>query len=261
VAGEEVTRALGVALLVAARVAPVTVLAPWLALRPAPAAVRGAVILALTVALTPLALASAPDESLAAAALPWLLGRELALGALFGLATALPFHALDWAGRLVDLWRGASLAEVLAPLTGERTSPLGHLYLLLGVAVFSVLGGHRLAIAAFAEGLSVAPVGVVGSVAGFADVAEGVMHLVGSALGLALAVAAPAGIALVASEAMLGVLARAAPQVPVFFAGMPLRAAMGLAALLLGLSFTVDRLPAVLRGALDAALSLLAAFG
>jgi type III secretory pathway component EscT len=260
---QDVTRALALGLLVALRVAPTAILAPWLALRRTPGVVRAAVILALTVTFTPLAMQSAPAAlpSPLAHTLPWLAARELVVGLVFALATALPLHALAWGGRLVDLWRGASLAEVLAPWTGERTSPLGHLYLLLGVAVFSVLGGHRLAIAAFAEGLSVAPVGVATFGAGLSEVAFGALRLSASALALALAVAAPAGVTLVAVEASLGLLARTAPQVPVFFAGMPLRAAAGLAALLLGLSFVVGSLPTVLRDAMGAALSLLSAMG
>jgi flagellar biosynthesis protein FliR len=259
--GVDITHALAVGGLVALRVGPLTVLAPWLALRQAPAVVRVAILLALTCAFTPLALQSVPASLALEPALLWLAARELVVGLIFALAAALPFSALDWGGRLTDLWRGASLAEVLAPLTGERTSPLGHLYLMLGVALFSVLGGHRLAMAAFAEGLRAAPVGAASLGSGLGEVVLGATRLSASALAFALAVAAPAAVLLVATEAVLGLLSRAAPQVPVFFAGMPLRAAAGLAALLLGLSFVVGRLPDVFRDAIDAALSLVAAMG
>lgn len=258
---QEVNRVLVVGVLVAARVAPVTVLAPWIALRDVPAVVRLAVTTVLTFALAPLALASAPERAPAGAALLLSTFREAIVGTTFALATALPLYALEWAGRLVDTWRGAALAEVIAPLTGERSSPTGLLYLLLGVAVFAVLGGHRLAMAAFAEGLVVAPVGVLTLGASVSNVAFGAARLSASALGFALAIAAPAGVTLLAVEASLGLMARAAPQVPAFFTGMPLRAAAGLAALLLASSYAVARFPAAFREAVDAGLSLMRALG
>lgn len=260
--GEEaIVRAMAVGALVAARVAPLTLLAPWLSLRAAPAVVRAAIMLALTVALAPIALGSAPQIPPQGLALALLAAREALVGATFALATALPLHALDWAGRLVDTWRGASLAEVINPHTGERTSPIGDLYLLMGVALFLALGGHRLALAAFAEGLVTVPVGSIAVGAGLSEVALGSARLAGSALAFAAALAAPAAAAIVLVEVALGLVARAAPQIPVFFAGMPLRAATGLAAALLGLTILVSELPPAYRHAIDAAGQLILPFG
>lgn len=252
-----ITRALGVGMLLAARLAPVTVLAPWLAMRATPVVVRTAITLALTVALAPIALPAAPALPAGAAAMTLLVAREALLGAVFAIASALPLYALDWAGQLVDTWRGASLAEVLAPPTGERSSPLGTLYLLMGVALFAALGGHRLAIAAFAEGLHLAPVGVPNMSPDPGEIALGATRLVASALAFAAAIAAPAAVALVVMEVALGLISRAAPQIPVFFAGMPLRAAVGLFAMLLSLAVAVGELPAAFRQAIAAASELL----
>lgn len=258
---ERVARVLVVGLLVAARVAPLALLAPWLSMRQAPTVLRTAVVLALTAALTPLAVESAPAIPPALPVVALLALREVLVGSLFAIATALPFYALDWAGRLVDLWRGASLAEVIAPPTGERTSPLGDLYLMMGVVLFVVLGGHRLALAAFAEGLAEVPVGEAALASGLGDVALGAMRLAANALAFGVALAAPAAVAIVLVEVSLGLVARAAPQIPVFFAGMPLRAAVGLAAALLALSLVADELPAAFRGAIDAASRLVRAAG
>lgn len=254
---EAVSRAMRVGVLVAARLAPVAVLAPWLAMRATPPWARAAITLTLTVALAPPAIASAaspPDDALAVTAL---VAHEALRGAVFAIASALPLYALDWAGRLVDTWRGASLAEVMAPPTGERTSPLGDLYLLMGVAIFAALGGHRLALGAFADALQQAPVGTVVPADALGPAAFGVARVVADALAFATALAAPAAVALVAVEVALGLVARVAPQVPVFFAGMPLRAAVGLAAALVALSVVVGGLPSAFRGAVAAAAALL----
>lgn len=260
--GEEaILRMVAVGVLVASRVAPLTLVAPWLALRSAPVVLRTAITLALTVSLTPLAIESAGVLPTGALSLSALAVREVLIGTVFAVASGLPLFALDWAGRLVDTWRGASLAEVIAPPTGERTSPLGDLHLLLGIALFVVLGGHRLAIAAFAEGLATVPVGAWAPGADLGAVAFGAARLTGSALAFAAALAAPAAAAIVLVEASLGLLARSAPQIPVFFAGMPLRAAVGLGAALLALSLVVDELPEAFRQAIDSAAALVTGFG
>ncbi len=247
--------------LVAARVAPLTIFAPWLTLRRTPPIVRSAVVLSLTAALTPLALASAESASVVDADPltfgAWIL-REALVGTLFAVTTALPLHALDWSGRLVDTWRGASLAEVIAPPTGDRTSPVGDLYLMMGVVLFLLVGGYRVAFAAFAEGLIVAPVGGV-SLAGAGDALTlGVLRLSASALAFAASVAAPVAVAIVVVEVSLGLIARSAPQVPVFFAGMPLRAATGLGAALAALSVVAGQLPEFFASAIETARQWLA---
>jgi type III secretory pathway component EscT len=249
-----VVRHLAVGALVAARLVPLALFAPFFALRASPTLLRTAVALALSVALEPLAAASAP-------ALPGALGlaalslREALVGTLFAVAASLPLHALDWLGRLVDGWRGAGQGEVSTP-GGERTSPLGALTLLLGVAIFVTIGGHRLALAAFADGLTSSPVGAVSTVATVRAVALGGARLIADALTFAAALAAPAAVALVTVEVALGLVARATPQIPVFFAGMPLRAAVGLAAVLLSLSLVVERLPSAFRASIGAARGL-----
>lgn len=247
---------LSVGVLVGARIAPLAWLAPWLAMRATPAVVRGALTLALTVALGPLALATAPERVPSGVVLLALAAREIVLGTVFAVACAVPLYALDWAGRLVDTWRGAS------PLGGrEQTAPLGTLYVLLGVALFAGLGGYRLAFGAFAQGLLAAPVGDPALGGSVAAVALGVGRLVASALGFAVALAAPAGVAIVVVETALGLLGRAAPQMPVFFAGMPLRAAVGLGAALLALSAVAGELPEAFRHAIDVASALIRALG
>jgi type III secretion protein T len=254
----EVGRWLGIGVLLAARVLPLVLVAPFLATRAAPVALRTGVGLVLVAALAPMAEAAAPPLP-GGGAIPLLAVREALLGATFAVAAAAPLHALDGAGRLIDGWRGASQGEVQAP-GGERTSPLGALYLTVGVALFVSSGGLRLAIAAFADGLRVGPLGpaaptaVASGTSGAAlTVALGVARLVADALAFSFAVAAPAGVAVVVVDVGLGLLGRASPQIPTHFAGMPLRAAAGLGAALLGLSLVVDRLPAAFALAVTAA--------
>ena len=92
---------LHVALLAIARVTPLTVLAPFFLLRPAPALVRAGVALVLTLALLPLGLAHL-RVAVDPLALPLLLVVEVLRGALFALAVALPLIAIEGAGQWLD---------------------------------------------------------------------------------------------------------------------------------------------------------------
>ena len=253
---------LAVALLVAARVAPLTIFAPWLALRKTPALIRSSLVLALTVSLTPLALLTV-DLSLLPKSLVLLVLlalREVLIGTVFAVVTSLPLFGMDWAGRLTDTWRGASMAQILAPPTGEQSSPLGNLYLMLGIAIFVSIGGHRLALSAFAEGLAVAPVGVPLLASSMTNISFETARLTGAALAFGVALAAPAAASIVTVDVSLGLIARSAPQIPVFFAGMPLRAATGIFAVLIALSLTVGQLPQIFSDAVASAAQLIRYF-
>lgn len=241
-------RALPVGALVGARLAPLLWLAPWLGGRALPVVVRGPLLLALTVALTPHALRAAP-AALPAPLAPALVA-EAVRGVVYAFALALPFHAAEWAGRLADLWRGAQGAALVEPDTGETTGPLGLFYRAGTVALFVGLGGHLAAFEGLVDGLATVPPGSALRADSVAAVALGAARLAADALGLAVAVAAPAAVAVVLSEVALGLLARAAPQIPMYFAGLPLRAAAGLAALALAAAVAWPRIADALAGAL-----------
>ncbi|UJR79596.1 EscT/YscT/HrcT family type III secretion system export apparatus protein [Sandaracinus amylolyticus] len=246
-------RVIGVAILVASRVAPLTVVVPWLALRDTPPALRAALLLVLTIALTPLGLSVAPalpEDTFALAALAL---REGAIGLVFAIATAIPLIALDHAGRVIDAMRAPASSAEITTAQGETTSPLGQLHLLLGTVIFLGLGGHRLVIAALGEGLVAVPPGATIPSVELAEVALGAARIVTHALTLAVAFAAPAAIALIALEVLLGVASRLAPAVSAPIVSMPLRAAAGLAAVLFGLAVLVPHLPEPMRRAIDGA--------
>jgi type III secretion protein T len=238
-------RRIALGLLVALRLAPLTILVPWIALRQAPALLRAVLLLALTVAMMPSAEASTPAlppdvPSFAIAAM-----RELVLGAALAIASAVPLLAFEQSGRLVDVLRGAQ-GEATDP-AGGRSSTLGVFSMLLGTTTFLVLGGHRLVLSALADGFVSAPPG--------AATIDGAMltevgRLLVLSLELAVAFAAPAAVALFASDVALGLVSRSATQIPMYFAAMPLRSAVGIAAVLLSLSMAMPMLADTFRQAI-----------
>jgi type III secretory pathway component EscT len=206
----------------------------------------------LTLALVPLAVTQlrAAFDPLA---LPVLLVIEVLRGTLFALAVALPLMALEGAGQWLDGLRGAQNGGGAGPVFGGQTTPLGALLGLLSVAFFFAFGGHRVALAAFAAGFELVPIGAPLPNEAWAVIAERSMRWVAAALALTVSVAAPAALALVLVELTLGLMGRTAPQIPLHFVGMPLRAALGVLGLLLTLGVLVPHLPQLFLSGVDEA--------
>jgi type III secretory pathway component EscT len=186
------------------------------------------------------------------------LARELAVGLSMGLVVSLAFRAAEAAGRLADTARGANLAEVLLPTAEEgssqRSSPLGALYMLLSTLVFLELGGVPRVLDALARSYEALPIGGGVTPAGAARVA-GVVTLASARLiESAVALAAPVIVALWLTDLTLGLVARAAPQIPVYFLGLSLKGLLAVGVVLAGLA----GLEAALARGLPGWMSLLA---
>ncbi|MEZ4335385.1 MAG: flagellar biosynthetic protein FliR [Sandaracinaceae bacterium] len=251
--GPDPTVTATVLILVLARTLPLAFLAPWLGWRGTAAYVRVAVALVLAMAMTPLAQAGLAAPPSGAVVLGLAIVREVLVGAAFAIAVSAPLYALSWTGALIDRWRG-SPPDATAP---SHASPLGRLHLAAAVVVFVTLGGHRLALAAFAEGFTALPAGVPVAAADLTTFGLGAMRIVADALVLSVAFLAPAAIAFVVVELALGLAGRVAPAVVTWMDAMPLRAALGVVVALVSLSALLPRLGPVIAGSIEAASDLL----
>jgi len=221
---------------------------------PAPARIGLSMLLAGLAG--PLLLTSAAAAGLAAvpaARLALLLSRELLVGLVLGLVASAAFRAAEVAGHLGDTLRGANLAEVLDPTSGERGSPLAVLYVLIATLVFFQIGGVPRLVEALLASYRVLPIGGglgVTSTRGAATLVTVVSaRVIASGIGLA----APVLVALWLADLSLGLTARAVPQLPVYFLGLPLKGLLAIGLVLLGLG----ALQAALAGDLAGWVSLL----
>jgi type III secretory pathway component EscT len=187
------------------------------------------------------ALASASGAStlaaVSASGLALLLAREVFVGFCLGFVGAAPFRAAEIAGRVADTVRGANIAEVLVPTADERSSPLGALYLLIATTIFLGIGGVPRFLDALLDSFQTLP--VAGGAFGAAtarQVALVVVSASGRLIAAGLALAAPVVVACLLADLALGLIARAAREVPVYFLGLPLKALLSVAIVLLGLA-------------------------
>jgi type III secretory pathway component EscT len=200
------------ALLLGLRLLPLALLFPLLlaGLPAVPVIVRALLWGLFTLCLLPAAQAHAGALPNAGAAIVASSVRELVLGLVYAFALSLPLHAARWAGDLIETVRGG------APLDeGAKDGALGRFYLLLALAVFVAIGGHRLTLHALADTLRIAPLGAAQTQAGVTALALGSAALVGHALVTALLLAAPVLVAILVTDLLSGLVARTAgaPQV------------------------------------------------
>ncbi len=260
--GVDLQRHVGIFFLVLARWIPLTVLAPIFAARSMPASARlglGGALSLLVYGAAQSAAGPLPDSGMA---LALLVVREVLIGSVLGLVVAIPFLALEAAGRLVDSARGARMAELMAAPTGVRTSPTGGFLLLLGVVLFLMVDGHLLVLSAVAHSYRSLPVSTALAPDAPARVAPLVVYLGSELLAVALGIAAPVLAATVLLDLSLGIAGRLAPRLPLYFLGLPLKGLGGVAVLALSLSVMLLYLGGLFRltlRALDATLSALGA--
>jgi flagellar biosynthetic protein FliR len=218
----------------AARTLPLAWAIPALGGPALPIPVRVALGVGLAVLCYPAIAASAPPPGAVAWAL--LAAREILVGVVMGFVCGCLFRAAAAAGEIVDVSRGATLADASSPAGESRTSPFGALFLLFACVVFVEIGG--IGHVAVALGRSYEAIPLAASLrlsAGARTAALLAMVSSGKLIEAAVGLAAPAMVALLLADLTLGVAGRAVPSLPVHSLGLPLKALLGVGVVLVGL--------------------------
>jgi len=154
-----------------------------------------------------------------------LLANEAAYGFAMGLVAAVVFYAVQLSGRIIERQMGLALAEVLDPLTGERTQPLGSLLEMIFLLLFLSANGHHLLLLIISKSYEAFPAGRIPTIP---VLTAGVIQA-GSAMFIAgLKLAAPMLAAFLLLMVVLAVLARIVPEMNILFISLPLRVGLGL---------------------------------
>lgn len=219
--------------LVLARIAPLFLLAPLFSSKSFPARVRTVAAVAIALGISPVATKALGDGTIPADVwgLGALIAKEMLVGMAFAFGIAALFAALSAAGAILDLSIGFMLGGVIDPLAGTQSSLLQQLYAMIGVLVFIAIGGDGWVIAGLARTYEAVPLldaPQLGSLTAAAQLAfSGIFTA-------AIQVCAPVLLALVLTDAALGVVSKVVPQLNVFAVGFPAKIAVGL--LLVGAS-------------------------
>jgi len=182
-----------------------------------------------------------------------LIGSELAIGLALGLGITILFSGIELAGHLIDQVSGMMIAEIFDPVQGNNTSIVSRLLYLVTVSIYVAIGGHRLAMAGLLDTFQSIPPGsasMPGSLAGM------LVTLLAQSFELGIRAAAPVVAAMLLANLVLGLIARALPQLNLFVLGFGLNAmlALGILGISLGGAAWVfeDQIEPTINAVLDA---------
>jgi flagellar biosynthetic protein FliR len=154
-----------------------------------------------------------------------LISNEAIYGLALGLIAVMVFTAVKFSGRIIERQMGLAMAQILDPLTGERTQPLSNLLEMIFIILFLSANGHHLLLLIISRSFETFPVGSIPTV----PVLAGGITKAGSAMLLAgLRLAAPLLAAFLLLMVVLAVLARIVPEMNILFVSLPLRVGLGL---------------------------------
>ncbi|MCB2014760.1 MAG: flagellar biosynthetic protein FliR [Sphingobium sp.] len=163
---------------------------------------------------------------------------ELLTGLLLGGVVRLMFLAITIAGAIISLNVGLTSALVNDPSAGGQVPILARFISVSALLVCMGMGVHHLWLGALVDSYIVFPVGRMPPSADFAQLA---LNATTGAMALGLSLAAPIVIYGIIFNTALGLAARLAPQLQIFFIGQPLN-------ILLGIALTTAALAASLTG-------------
>jgi flagellar biosynthetic protein FliR len=155
-------------------------------------------------------------------------------GLALGLVAALLFAAVKFGGRIVERQMGLAMAQILDPLTGERTQPLGSLLEMMFVLLFLSANGHHLFLLTLSKSYEAFP---AGSTPTIPILAGGVIRAGSAMLMAGLKLAAPMLAAFLLLLVVLAILARMLPEMNILFISLPLRVGLGLLMMVVFLPF------------------------
>ena len=220
------------------RVGAVVMLLPAFSEEAVPSRVRLGMALGLSIGLYGLLVPKVAPAAQAQAALPMIVVAEMLVGIAMGMIVRMLFSAAAMAGSIASMQIGLASALVADPSLGGQSPLLARLIGIAAVIVCMSLGVHHLWIASIVNSYALFPVGGLPPAQDFAMLA---VRVLGEATSLGISLAAPLILYGAIFNLGLGLAARVAPAIQVFFITQPLN-------LLLGLSLLATVAGAMLNG-------------
>ena len=218
----ELERVITQAMFVGVRIGMLMVFAPFFSSLAVPARVKVGFTVALTALLYPVYAPHALDFN----GLDWcrVVAGEVMVGLLLGLTLSFVFEGAEVAGQILGFQLGYSLVNVIDPQTQVDTPVLSIFHQLVVTLLFLQLGVHRWLLRGLAKSFEYLPPGVPNATPA---ATEGLWHAAAAMLVIAVQIAAPALIATMLADLVLGLIGKASPQLPVLFMGLSIKALVG----------------------------------
>ena len=204
--------------LVLGRVGAAMTLLPGLGEASPPAMVRIGFAVGITALLLPGIIPLVPHMPADVLTVAGMIAAEVITGLWLGWLARLLVLALPMAGQFIAFMLGVSNVLVTDPELGAQSSALEQLFSLAAPLAVLITGLYALPLEALAGSYQLIAPGT------FLPAGDGTLvavHAVGTSFALALKLASPFVLATIVFNAVIGLVARLVPNVPVYFVAMP----------------------------------------
>ncbi|MCP3993184.1 MAG: flagellar biosynthetic protein FliR [Actinomycetia bacterium] len=236
-------------LLVMTRLITVFTVAPPFGGSLLPIRVRVAIAAAIALLIAPIQTADVPLD---AGGLIGAIAYQVLVGAVFGYLIQLLLSAPLIAGMLIDNMAGLAAASLFDPMSNSSATPGGRLNQLIATVLLVGLEGHLLIVRGVLRSYEAAPVSGLQISSLDVVLTEGIGQLLLAAIEIAL----PLLVALLMTEAVLGLSARAAPRLNVMILGFAVKGVVFMLGFALTLPLLINAVSALLERSLRWAITL-----
>lgn len=232
-------------LLIAARLSGLLLIAPFFGSGAVPPRVKAGLVMAITLLLLPVVGPTLPSRTLLSVFGYGL--TQLVIGALLGLVMLVVFEAAELAGQVASFQLGLSMETSIDPTTNASSTVLATFHQMVVLYIFLQLGVHRWVLRALCASFTQLPLGH--ALSGLN--AQQLLRYAGDLWSWGLQIALPVLFVTLLIDVTLGFFAKAAPQLPVIFIGIPVKALCGYGVLIAAIRFWPDLLTSHFQQALQ----------
>lgn len=235
------------------RITALVVVAPMLGHMAIPVQVKVAIGIFIAFVMYPLAAGrlAAVDASLIPLALMVL--KEALVGLVLGFAVGLLLAGVRYAGELIAIDAGLSLAAMFDPESNAHASVISEALYMLMLTVFVLLNGHHFLLEALQMSYATVP---LGSFEFNTTLTAHLIKIAGMVFVVALKLAAPVMVAMFLINVALSILSRVMPQMNLFAVVFPLKVGVGLLVFIAALPLLVFVFKRLLAGFEESMLEL-----
>lgn len=165
--------------------------------------------------------------------------KEGVTGLLIGFSASICNSIILFAGRIMDMEIGFSMVNIFDPVSKEQTSITGTFYSYMLMMLLIITDMHHFILKALVDAYQLIPIN--GAVFSLQRLYEGMLGFMSDYIVIGFRICLPVFAAMMLLNAILGILAKVAPQMNMFVIGMQLKILVGLGILFL----TIWLLPSI----------------
>jgi len=222
-------------LTISVRLSGLMLFAPFFGSAAIPVRIKAIFVLAFTILLYPGTASSLGSSTYSN--WPLLVFTEFLVGAGIGIATNVVFEAVQLTGQVLGIQMGYSLVNILDPQSQVDTPVVSMFYQSIALLLFLQMDVHLWLLRALGNSFRYLPPGSA-HISSLFTVA--ILKTAGEIFSLGVQIAAPVLSATLAADIILGLLGKAAPQMPLMLLGPAIKSLLGIGILIATLRYWPD---------------------